>query len=358
MELFKQTLLQYQWLGVTALDYIQAVVIFFVTLIILKTFQLIILARLKKLAKSTSNDIDDAFVNVFSHIRPVFYFVVSMYIGLRFLPLSQAVWKPINIATALVVAESIIRAFSYLMDLLVHQYLLRRFGESTARDKLHTKAMIRMMRFFVVVTLWIVVLLLLAANAGINVSSMIASLGIGGIAIALAVQNVLTDIFSSFSILIDKPFEVGDYIEIGEDSGTVQKIGMKTTRLKTLRGEELVVSNKELTTIRIQNFKDLDRRREAMHIGVVYETSIEKLKKIPSIVSAIVQPIENVDFDRCHLKTLDASALTYEIVVFINTDKFEEYMDLKQNINLGLLEEFKKEGIAFAYPTTTVYSKK
>lgn len=356
MDIVIDTLVAQEWLGISLWTYAEACGVFLIALLVLKTFQLVVIARLRRVAKKTVSDIDDAIVEVIGSIRSFFYIVVALYIGLRLLPIPSVYWRWINTIAAFVAADSAIRVVSELMKVSVQQYLKRRFGDDVKSRK-HTESIIRLMRVFLVFGLWGMAVLAILSNLGYNVTSMIASLGIGGIAIALAVQNVLSDIFSSFSLLIDKPFEVGDYIQIGQDKGTVQKIGMKTTRIKTLRGEELVVPNKELTTVRIQNFKNLDRRRESILISVVYSTPEKTLKKIPDIVAGIVGPIENVDFDRCHLKSLDASALTYEIVVFVNTEKFEEYMDIKQDINVGLLKEFKKAGVEFAYPTQTIYRK-
>ena len=140
---------------------------------------------------------------------------------------------------------------------------------------------------------------MLLSNLGVNVTSIVASLGIGGIAVALAAQNILSDIFSSFSIYFDRPFEIGDYIQLGTDTGTVEKIGSKTTRIRTMQGEELIVSNQELTTARVQNFKRMEERRVAVKLGVEYGTVLEKLEKIPSYLEDIVKAQENVRFDRC-----------------------------------------------------------
>lgn len=352
------SILQYTWLGIPILLYLEAMGLFLGTLLVLKLFQLVILRKIKTFAKKTVTDVDDSLISVIDNIRSSTYIVVSVYVGLRILPLEPHVWKWINTVVAFIIAESAIRTISQLIRLIVEQYLRRRFGEEDVRNKMHTQSIIRMMQFFIVFGLWVTVLLLILSNLGFNVTSMVASLGIGGIAVALAVQNLLSDIFSSFSILIDKPFEVGDFIKIGQDVGTVQKIGMKTTRIKTLRGEELVVSNKELTTVRIQNFKTLDRRREQIDLSITYETAPKLLEEIPELVKQVVEPIEDVDFGRCHLRDLGATALIYEVIVFVNTEDYERYMEIKQAINLGLIKIFAKKGIEFAYPTQTIYTKK
>ena len=177
-------------------------------------------------------------------------------------------------------------------------------------------------------------------------------------AIALAVQNILGDMFSSFSIYFDRPFEVGDFIIVGDHMGVVKKIGLKTTRIQALQGEEIVISNAELTSTRIRNFKKMQKRRIVFTVGVTYDTPKEKLEKIPSIVATIMAKVENADLDRVHFKEFADSSLNYEIVFYALTGDFGKYMDSRQAINLGLIEAFGKEGIEFAFPTQTVHLAK
>jgi small-conductance mechanosensitive channel len=193
---------------------------------------------------------------------------------------------------------------------------------------------------------------------GYNVNSLIAGLGIGGIAVALAVQNILGDLFSSFTLLLDKPFQVGDYIVIGADSGTVERIGMKTTRIKSLQGEELIVPNAELTGTRIQNFKKMTKRRVVFLIGITYETPHDKIKKVNDIVASIVNKSEHAELDRVHFKEFGDFSLNFEVVFYVNSSVYAVYMDTRQEINFALKEKFDKEGISFAYPTQTLFVEK
>lgn len=208
------------------------------------------------------------------------------------------------------------------------------------------------------ICLWVFAGLIVLSNLGFNISSLIAGLGIGGIAVAFALQNILTDIFSSFSIFLDKPFKAGDFIVVGNDMGVVEKIGIKTTRLKTLQGEELVVSNKELTSVRVRNFKKLEKRRVVSMLGICYETNSEKLKAIPSIIKDIVSAIDVTEFDRCHFKDYGDFSLNFETVYYINSADYAQYMDAQQAINFRIKEEFEKRSIGFAYPTQTLYIQK
>ena len=188
-----------------------------------------------------------------------------------------------------------------------------------------------------------------------DLSGLVVGLGVGGIAIALALQNILSDTFSAFSIYFDRPFEIGDFIVIGDYAGTVQKIGIKSTRVQLLQGEELIISNKDLTSQCVRNFKKLERRRISFDLKVTYDTPLEKLKKIPDIVSKATEKIESLSLDRVHFKQFGDFSLDFEVVYYIETSDYNQYMDLQQDLNYGIMEGFEKEGISMAYPTQTIY---
>ena len=196
------------------------------------------------------------------------------------------------------------------------------------------------------------------SNLGINVTSLVAGLGVGGIAIAFALQNILNDLFSSFAIYFDKPFVVGDFIKIGEHAGTVEKVGIKTTRIRSTTGEELIISNRELTSARVQNFKRLNERRSIFTIGVVYETTAEKLRRIPSIIQTIIESQSLNRFDRVHFKTFGDFSLNFEVSYYVQTTDYKKFMDTQEIVNLKIVEAFEKEGISMAYPTQTIYLEK
>jgi small-conductance mechanosensitive channel len=208
------------------------------------------------------------------------------------------------------------------------------------------------------IALWAVAFLVLLQNLGYDITALIAGLGIGGIAIAFALQNILSDIFSSFTIYFDKPFEVGDFIIIGKDMGTVKTIGIKSTRIQTLQGQELIVSNRELTGTRINNYKKMEKRRVVFSFGVVYGTSTEKLKKMPETIKNIIDNTELAELDRVHFIEFGEFSLKFEVVYFLSSSDYNKYMDTQQNINLKIKEQFEKEGIEFAFPTQTVFLNK
>ena len=206
--------------------------------------------------------------------------------------------------------------------------------------------------------LWAIAIIIVLSNFGYNVSTLAAGLGIGGIAIAFAFQAILGDIFASFSIYFDKPFKIGDFILIGNDMGTVKHIGIKTTRIQTLQGQELIVSNKELTETRVHNYKKMERRRISFTFGVEYDTKLKKLEKILEIVKEIFKKIKIADLDRVHFKQFGDFSLNFEVVYYVNKPDYLEYMDTQQEINFALKERFEKESIEFAFPTQTIYVNK
>ncbi len=205
---------------------------------------------------------------------------------------------------------------------------------------------------------WSLILLLILDNLGINVTALLAGLGIGGIAIALALQNVLGDLFASLSIMIDKPFEIGDFIVVGEFRGTVEHIGLKTTRIRSLSGEQNIFSNTDLLQSRIRNFRRMSERRVEFRIEVTYQTPLEKLQKIPEILQNIITAIEKTRFDRSHFKEYGESGLVFETVYYILSSDYNLYINIQQRINLEIFRIFKEEKIEFAYPTRTLYINK
>jgi len=205
--------------------------------------------------------------------------------------------------------------------------------------------------------LWVIAILFILSNLNINITSFIAGLGIGGVAIAFALQSILSDLFSSFAIYFDKPFIVGDFITFNNQSGTVEKIGIKTTRLKSLSGEEIVVSNKDLTSSVIKNFKRMKERRVIFTFEVTYDTPSKKLRKIPEIIKGIIKEIEMAKEDRVHFKEFGEFSLSFEVSFYVESSNYQEYMNIRQEINLEIIETFRKEKIKFAFPTRTIYTK-
>jgi small-conductance mechanosensitive channel len=202
--------------------------------------------------------------------------------------------------------------------------------------------------------LWSIVVLVALDNLGINITALIAGLGVGGIAVALAVQSLLADVLASLSIVFDKPFVIGDFIVVEDFLGTVEYIGLKTTRIHSLSGEQIIISNNDLLRCRIRNYKRMTERRVVFHVGVTYETPHDKLSRINTMIREIIETKEDVRFDRVHFKEYGDWSLNFEVVYFVLKPDYNLYMDIQQAINLDLFQKCEKEGIEFAYPTNKV----
>jgi small-conductance mechanosensitive channel len=203
--------------------------------------------------------------------------------------------------------------------------------------------------------LWSVIALAVLSNLGVNITAFIASLGVGGIAVALAVQNILGDLFASLAIAVDKPFEVGDFVVVGGVAGTVQMIGLKTTRIRSLQGEEVVMSNTDILKQTINNYRPMRERRIVFAFGVAYDTPAEKIEAIPGVVKRLVDAQEKLRFDRAHFKAFGDSSLDFEVVYIVKDPAYNTYMDMQQALNVGLMREFAAMGVEFAFPTRTIH---
>jgi len=203
--------------------------------------------------------------------------------------------------------------------------------------------------------LWTIIFLALLDNFGVDVTALVAGLGIGGIAIALAVQNVLADLLAYVSIIADRPFVFGDFLVVGEHSGSVEHIGIKTTRIRSLSGEQIVFSNSDLLGSRVRNFKRMNERRALFQIGVTYDTEHDVLRSIPDILKSAVEAQENVRFDRAHLKGFGDFSIDFEIVYYMLVPDYATFMDTQEAINLAVHRSFTDQSIQFAFPTQTLH---
>ena len=339
--------------GNTGHDYVVALSVFVSAIIIFLIFHHLILGKLKKVSPKTKTEVDDFLVDMLKHIRPPFYYFISFYIASGFLTMPGVVSRFIYIAFIVVVILEVILAVQRVINFTVNKKLMAAGGDEEGRETI-----VKLSGSIIKGVVWTLGILMIFSNLGVNVTSLIAGLGIGGIAVALALQNILGDMFASFSIFIDKPFKEGDFITVGSDMGTVSKIGIKSTRLITLEGQELVIPNKTLMEERINNYGKMKRRRVSFSLGVTYGTSFESLEKIPEIVADIIKQQKNVEFGRAHFKSYGESSLDFEVVYFIKSADYDRYMDIQQAINLEIFRRFQTEKIEFAFPTRTVYIEK
>ncbi len=346
MPLLKQTVLYNSletWLAAVAVSIAVGIALY--------ALKRLLMHRFSAFAKRTRTTLDDMIVAVLSKTKPWFMATLALYSGLLILSLpAQASTFASTAAIIVTLLQGAIWSNALLDHLIAQNMAGPESGRSTAAGAFE---------FILRVAVWSAFLLLILDNIpGVNVGSLIAGFGVAGIAVALAVQTILSDLFSALSILLDKPFEEGDFIVVDDFSGTVEKIGLKSTRVRSLSGEQLIFSNSDLLSSRIRNYKRMKQRRIVFNLGVVYETPYEKLSKIPEIIREVIDSQENAVFDRAHFQSFGDSALNYEIVYHMTTPDYAVYMDTQQAINLELFKRFGEEGIEFAYPTQTIFLAK
>ncbi len=345
-------LLQLNYFGNTLQNYFVAFGILLVTLIFFQILKNRILKKLEVWATKTKTDLDDEIIHTVETIPGMLYFFAALYVSMQFLVLHSVLEKTIEVILVILLIYWATKVVAELIEYGLAKVAKKQDGKREKNTTYYALSLISK------IVLWSTGLLLVLSNLGVNISAFVASLGIGGIAIALALQNILGDIFSSFSLYLDKPFEVGDYISIGEHHGTVKKIGLKTTRIEALQGEEIVISNNELTSSRVRNFKKMKKRRIVFTIGVSYSTAHKTLSKIPNIMKKAISPIKKTVFDRSNFATFGDFSLNFETVYYLESNNYAEYMNTQEKINLAVIEAFEKEKIEIAFPTQTLYVHK
>lgn len=348
-QFFAQTLL-----GNTLQNYAIAGGSILVGLVAIRLMQGVIIHRLKRRAAQNRIELDDVLIRILERSAlPVLYFGV-FYTALQSLQLHPTLATCLNAIGATILTISGVRGIGALAEYGLRVYWLSNRWASDD-ERAETQLKLNLVMPAVRVVLWTLGLIFLLQNLGFDLSAVLTSLGIGGVAVALASQGVLQDLFSYFAIAIDAPFSLGDTILVDGMVGTVDRIGIKTTRLVSITGEELVFSNSFLTSARIQNYRKMLQRRIVFTIGVTYDTPPAALREIPPLIEGIIKTFENATFDRCHFASCGASSLDIETVYYVNGNDYATYLDIQQQINLTLLEEFAARGIEFAYPTQTLY---
>lgn len=345
-------LLNRSYFGNTILQYFIAAGMMALGILIVFFVKHIIVRKVKKWSEGTKTHFDDFLVEgTRRFVIPILYFTV-IYLGLISLTLSRKVENVLRVAITIVITYFVLRIVSSVISGLLQRYIRKQeHGEEKVKQLGGIMLLIN-------IVIWIMGFLFLFDNMGYNITTILTGLGIGGIAIALAAQNILGDLFNYFVIFFDKPFEIGDYIVIDDKQGNVDYIGIKTTRIKSLTGEQMVIANSDLTSSRIHNYKRMVKRRISFKIGVTYYTSLELLKQIPAIIRSIIEKQEAAAFDRAHFIAYNESSLDYEIVYHVLDGDYTKYMDIQQAINLCIFEEFQHLGIEFAFPTRTLFIEK
>ncbi|MCU0356953.1 MAG: mechanosensitive ion channel family protein [Cyclobacteriaceae bacterium] len=344
-----EQMLENVYWGNTIHDYGIAAIIIVGGIILLRLFRNRLLNRLKAWTSKTETTIDDYLVEGLEKFAlPILNYAI-LYWGLHYLSLSEKVSRVVSIVTSVVIVYFVIRIILTIIRKSLESYVLKQ-ENGEYKLKQITGIMI-----VINIAVWALGFVFLFDNLGYDVTAIITGLGIGGIAIALAAQNILGDLFNYFVIFFDRPFEVGDFIVVDDKRGTVDFIGIKTTRIKSISGEQIVISNSNLTSSRLHNFRRLEQRRAIFSIGVVYGTPLEKLKKIPSLITQIVESEPLTTPDRVHFATYGEFSLNFEVVFFVQSADYTQYMDIIQDVNYRIYEAFEQEGVSFAYPTQTVH---
>ncbi|HDH53113.1 MAG TPA: mechanosensitive ion channel family protein [Nitrospirae bacterium] len=345
-------ILQKSFLQNSVLDYLIFLATFLIGIFIIKILKGISLHRMKAWAKKTATTIDDFLIKIIEkNLIPLLYFSV-LYFAFKSLTLAPSLSKVIDVSVAIILTFFGVRFLAALIDYSLEIYWTKK--EIDVNRQRSLKGILRVIKFLV----WAIGVTFLLDNLGFKISTVIAGLGIGGIAVALAAQTVLGDLFSYFTIFFDRPFEIGDFIIVGDFLGTIEHIGIKTTRVRSLSGEQLVFSNTDLTNSRIKNYKRMDKRRVVFRLGVTYQTTLEQLKEIPGIIKDTINNVSNTVFDRAHFFSYGDFSLVFEVVYYVQSRDYNIYMDIQQEINFIIKEKFEKRGIEFAYPTQTVFLEK
>ena len=347
---FIQEFFALEFLGNTVEAYAIALGVFFAILIGLWIVKTVVVSRLRRLAERTATDIDDFLLGLPRRVGAVVYFVLALYLATRSLVLSENLERILYVLFVVILTVKVIQLAQAIAEFFLQKWAGRAEPDDPT-SAVVVKNMIKVSR----VALWAAGVIFVLDNLGIHVTSIVAGLGIGGVAVALAAQSLLGDAFSSFAIFVDKPFKVGDFIIVGDLLGTVEHVGFKTTRIRSLGGEQLVFSNSDLTSSRIRNYKRMETRRIVFKFGVTYQTTLEQIKAIPGIIEEIVKSHELARFDRVHFQSFGDSALIFEVVYNVLTPVYNKYMDVQQSINVNIMEAFEQRRIEFAYPTQKLY---
>jgi small-conductance mechanosensitive channel len=342
--------LEYELLGNPLSAWALSIAVLLGTLTAFFVVRRLLRRRLQRLAEST----DARFFSVARHVvgqtKGWFLSLVALYLSLR---LIEAGEKFDGVFGRVVVIAIIVQLGLWAVAGLGRYMKMRR--DQQIDEDAGAVAALDILGFLMRVAVWSLVFLLALENLGIDITALLAGLGVGGIAVALAAQNIISDLFASLSIVLDQPFVLGDFLAIDDMYGNVEKVGLKTTRIRSLSGEQLVISNNDLLSSRIRNYGQMVERRIVFSVGVVYETPPEKLEKITGMIKQIIVDQPSARFDRSHFKNFGDYSLNFETVYYVESSDYALYMDIQQAVNMSIFKRFHDEGLDFAYPTQTLF---
>jgi small-conductance mechanosensitive channel len=306
-----------------------------------------------KWAEKTETTLDDDIIAAVKSLIVVLVIIIGIEYALTPLSFIQPYSATLN--SVFMVLEIFLGAFviARIVNILAEFYLTK-----TSRQGVNKHHLVFMTKKIVQILAYVSAILLIVYISHFDLTGAVVGLGIGGIAIAFAFQSTLSDFFTSFFIYFDRPFEIGDAINIHEYTGTVTNITIRSTRIKLISGEELIIPNKELTSASVRNFRKLEKRRITFTIGVTYDTPTEKLKIIPLVLRGIIENTQGAEVERVHFTEFGDCALKFLVSYFVTSADYGKYLDIQQTINFAIKEAFDREAIEMAYPTSTVYVRK
>ncbi len=340
-------------LGNTPAAYGLALAAFLASLALLYIVKGVGINRLKAMAEKTETDLDDLAVALIEKFNWSEYQLAAVYIASRYLQISPLLDKGLKLVILLVFTYRAITIAQHLLSYGITKLAAKRELSEEAKASVVTSTQV-IMRAIV----WVAAGLFVLENMGVNISAVLAGLGIGGVAVALASQAILGDIFNFFVILLDKPFLVGDFIVTDTLAGTVEHLGLKSIRVRSLSGELLIVSNSKLLGMEVKNYRQMKRRRVAIKTSVVYDTPLEKLKQVPSMIKEAVSGLEKTTFDHSNMSGLGDFSIDFETVYFVESPDYNFHMQTQENFLRAVIAKFKEVSIEFAYPTQTLFIKK
>lgn len=309
-----------------------------------------LLRAIARIPKKDSVSFAALFQRMVRRFRIYFMLAISLFIAEQFVALPDAVEAGVRI---FLVVATVLQIAEWVQELAISS--VKRTASRRVNDANTLASAINIIKWFLNVVIWSLAGLLLLSNVGVNVTALLAGLGIGGVAIGFAAQGIFRDLFSSLSIIMDKPFQVGDTIRYGDTWGSIEDIGLKTTRIRAKHGEQVIISNTNLLDLEIHNMTRMVRRRIETSFGVVYQTDPTVAEELPGLVAAMFKDLKDVQFDRCGMSSFGPSSLDYDLVFFANNPDFNRAMAAKSRVLLALYRMFKENGVEFAYPTQTIF---
>jgi small-conductance mechanosensitive channel len=318
--------------------------------ILLGAVRRVVVSRVRTLSDRTANQWDDVIADTLAATKMLIIFAAALAAASTLLDLAEGVRGHVGQAVVLLVILQV-----GFWAAAAARSALRHYRTEKLEDDPGAAAMVGVLTFMVYLVIWAGVVLFALDNLGVDITALVAGLGIGGVAIALALQNVLGDLFASLAIVLDKPFVLGDFVRVDDMVGTVEHVGLKTTRIRALSGEQLVFANNDILGSRLQNFGRMFERRIVFTVGVTYQTPRASLEKIPGIIQDAIEAQDDVRFDRSHLSAYGDFSINFESVWFVLSPDFATYMDRQQAIYFAIHEAFEHAAIEFAYPTQTLF---